>query len=152
MQKQRYKRDENGHRIAKPGKRNPAAKKNAKPATRFLIHGANAMDFLTARLDRRSTAYKLAEAHKAESIHHLGGNPSVFEQRHIEQEARYSLLENLAFMQLIKQLQDNDTLNQNAFDAFNKAASAGAKLRETLGLKAQTKELALQDYINQREG
>lgn len=146
VKKKRYKRDSQGRRTNVV--RRPTSAANAKTAKVFLVNGGRTEKFLTARLDKRSKVYKLIEAHKAESRAHIGEDVSTFEQRHIEQEARYSLLENLAWSLILQKLESGQELDQNAFDAFNKAAREAGRIREALGLKARPgKLITLQDIL-----
>lgn len=133
----------------------PDARRNAKPRAVVVRHAGQARStILTARLDKRTVAYR-AYTNEIEALTaHVGGNPSAVQARLIEQAGRLALLEHIAWCEMTATAGlTADGALKPVFDAFMRAARDRRAVLQLLGVEPRSKPVPdLQSYLADEYG
>ncbi len=129
----------------------PDSARIAKPKVKYVSHAAGS-NLLEDPLDNRTRVGKMYRVQRATLAAHIGGHPTIPQEKLIDQAVRLALLTDIAWAELMrsKKLVTNGAVHP-AFEAFLKASRDQRAVLIILGLKRQTKNIPdLQDYLRQK--
>jgi len=131
----------------------PASANNAKPKkVRLMAHGGDSASLMQSPLDGRTRLAKKYKATIAAMRAHLGHSLTLPEEQLVEQVARFSLLCDISWRELIRGGMLQNGQLAPAFVAWEKAAKNQRDIFQMLGLKRRQKEIQdLSNYIAEQE-
>ncbi len=140
----RKRRRRNGRLVLQKG---PDMRRNARPKVKYLVHGSQSQ-LLRDPLDARTRVGRAYAAQMQAYRQHLDGDVSVAQEKLIEQAARFGLLTDIAWGELMRSghLIKRGSVNA-AFDPFLRASRDLRAILLVLGLKRHAKEATLQDVL-----
>jgi hypothetical protein len=131
----------------------PTSRTNGKPRKTFISgHGGNSKALLRDPLDLRSSVGRAYYAEKQALRVHVGGDPTMPQEKLIDQCARLGVLNNIAWGELMRagMLVQGDKLVP-AFEAYIKAARELRDVLRLLGIERRTKPVpSLSEYLEGR--
>jgi hypothetical protein len=143
-------------RVRKNGRllrlKRPDSAKLARPKKVHITHGAGSRALLKDPLDLRTVVGKAYHGQRSALRAHLGGTPTVPQEKLIDQASRLCVLADIAWGELMRvgRILQGEGLHP-AFDAYIKATRDARAVLVTLGLKPHTREVPdLNTYLNQR--
>lgn len=130
----------------------PDSAKNAQPAKVFLWHGLGSSFLRGQRPDMRSAVGRAVAGRQAAYIAHLGGDPSVPQQRLTNHAARFGIVADALWARLNANPQtfEPDAL-AGMLDAFVRISREEREVLKLLGLERKARDIpTLQDYLRQK--
>lgn len=129
----------------------PDSARIAKPKVKYVSHAAGS-NLLEDPLDNRTRVGKTYRAQRAALAAHIGGRPTLPQEKLIDQAVRLAMLTDIAWAELMrsKRLVTNGAVHP-AFEAFLKTSRDQRAVLIILGLKRQTKNIPdLQEYLREK--
>ena len=139
--------DDQGRRVWK--RTNPIARTNGKPKRVHISNGSRSSALLESPIDKRCVLGRLYKRQVAELQAHLGNDITPPVGSLINQAARFSLLADLSWGEVMRAEElVQDGKPHASIDIFLKASKSQREVLSMLGIQRRARDVTLQDVLN----